>query len=165
MNFLGFVFEAIEFAIAAHGDQKRKDGVTPYMVHPVGVARLVAEAGCTDAAALMAAILHDVVEDTPVTSQEIEARFGADVSKIVSDLSDDKSLSKAERKRLTIEHAATLRYQSAIVKLADCTYNLRSLDEAPPKWTEERIEEYRLWLGRVVDALPLSRGQKSIFHP
>lgn len=87
----------------------------------------------------MAAILHDTVEDTETTLEELEEHFGAEVRKIVAECSDDKSLPKQERKRLQIEHAASASKRAKLVKLADKLYNLRDLERSTPSgWTEVR---------------------------
>lgn len=85
----------------------------------------------------MAAILHDTVEDTETTFEELEQHFGAKIRGIVEECSDDKALSKMERKRLQIEHAKTATPEAKLVKLADKLYNLRDLERSIPRgWTE-----------------------------
>lgn len=120
-----------------------------------GVAHiLTAEAGITDPIVVQAAILHDTVEDTDTTLAEIEEHFGPAVCGIVAEVTDDKSLSKAERKRLQIEHAASSSHRAKLVKLADKVYNLRDLRRAQPVgWTSERCTEYFAWSRDVVVGL------------
>jgi (p)ppGpp synthase/HD superfamily hydrolase len=120
-----------------------------------GVARiLTAEAGVTDLDVLQAALLHDTVEDTETTFEELEATFGANVTNIVREVTDDKLLSRDERKRLQIVHAPTSSSQAKLVKLADKLYNLRDLErECPRGWTSKRREEYFHWAKKVVDGL------------
>lgn len=97
------------------------------------------EADVTDIKVLMAAILHDTVEDTDTTFDELEEHFGAEVRSIVAECSDDKSLPKQERKRLQIEHASSASKRAKLVKLADKLYNLRDLERSTPSgWTEVR---------------------------
>lgn len=104
-----------------------------------GVAWLLAEAGITDIKVLMAAILHDTVEDTDTTFDELEEHFGETVRNIVAEVTDDKSLPKQERKRLQIEHAKSVSHRAKLVKLADKLYNLRDLERGIPHgWTEVR---------------------------
>lgn len=120
-----------------------------------GVAHiLTAEASITDPIVVQAAILHDTVEDTDTTLAEIEEHFGPAVCGIVAEVTDDKSLSKAERKRLQIEHAASSSHRAKLVKLADKVYNLRDLRRAQPVgWTSERCTEYFAWSRDVVVGL------------
>lgn len=115
---------------------------------------LTAEANITDPIVIMAAILHDTVEDTDTTLDEIELEFGRTVRDIVAEVSDDKSLPKMERKRLQIVHAATSSRPAKLVKLADKLYNLRDLQQATPEgWTTERSRQYFAWSKEVVDNL------------
>lgn len=144
--------KCIDFAARKHRDQRRKDPEkTPYINHPIGVACILADANITDIKVLMAAILHDTVEDTDTTFDELEEHFGKTVSKIVAEVTDDKSLPKQERKRLQIEHAKSVSHRAKLVKLADKLYNLRDLERnLPSEWTEERRHEYFLWAKKVV---------------
>ena len=105
---LSLIFKALEFAARKHRDQRRKDEpATPYINHPIEVAELlINEADISDSNVLVAAILHDTVEDTETTEQELASIFGAHIAAIVAEVTDDKSLPKEERKRLQIENAA-----------------------------------------------------------
>lgn len=115
---------------------------------------MTAEGGVTDFEVILAAILHDTVEDTDTSFEEIEQNFGLRVRQIVAEVTDDKSLAKAERKRLQIEHAAVVSPQAKLVKLADKIYNLRDLQRCKPEgWTEERRREYFAWAKKVCDNL------------
>lgn len=148
--------KCMSFAALKHSTQRRKDTAkTPYINHPIGVANILAEEGdVTDLEVLMAALLHDTVEDTECTFEEIEEIFGAKVCKIVEEVTDDKSLPKMERKRLQIEHAKTISPKAKLVKLADKLYNLRDLQkELPTWWTKERGDEYFIWAKQVIDNL------------
>lgn len=148
--------KCMNFAAIKHRDQRRKDPEgTPYINHPIGVAHIIASEGHVhDLEILMAALLHDTVEDTETTFEEIEENFGVEIRKIVADVTDDKSLPKHERKALQIEHAKTVSPKSKVVKLADKLYNLRDLQKATPKgWTDERCEQYFEWAKKVVDNL------------
>ncbi|TRZ15296.1 hypothetical protein HGM15179_011816 [Zosterops borbonicus] len=150
------LLEAVDFAARKHKDQRRKDPEgTPYINHPIGVARILAhEAGVTDIVVLQAALLHDTVEDTDTTFPELEARFGAAVRRVVQEVTDDKALPKAERKRLQIERAALCSRRAKLVKLADKLYNLRDLNRCTPQgWSEERVQEYFRWAAAVVAGL------------
>lgn len=99
-------------------------------------------------------MLHDTVEDTDTTFDEIEGKFGKVVADVVREVTDDKSLPSQERKRLQIVHAPSSSYQAKLVKLADKLYNLRDLKKATPTgWTNKRKEEYFEWAKKVVDGL------------
>jgi len=100
---------------------------------------------------LVAAILHDTVEDTETTSRELKRRFGADVARLVKEVSDDKSLPKQVRKRLQIEHAAGTSPRGKLLKIADKICNLRELAAHPPRgWSEQRRAAYVAWADEVV---------------
>jgi guanosine-3',5'-bis(diphosphate) 3'-pyrophosphohydrolase len=151
------LFEALAFAAHKHRAQRRKDvEASPYINHPIALARTLAvEGGVSDLKTLIAAVLHDTVEDTDTTFEEIGAMFGAKVADIVREVTDDKSLPKAERKRLQIEHAPHLSRRAALVKLADKTSNLRDVAASPPHgWPLERKREYFDWAKAVIDGLP-----------
>lgn len=106
-------------------------------IYFTGVACILADANVTDIKVLMAAILHDTVEDTDTTFDELEEHFGKTVRNIVAEVTDDKSLPKQERKRLQIEHAKSSSHRAKLVKLADKLYNLRDLERSlPAEWTE-----------------------------
>lgn len=95
------------------------------------------EGKVTDSIVIQAAILHDTVEDTDTTFEEIESEFGFEVCKVVREVTDNKSLPKLERKRLQIEHAPSSSTRAKLVKLADKLYNLRDLQQSVPDgWTK-----------------------------
>ena len=150
------LLSAIAFAAHKHRDQRRKDLVaSPYINHPIGLANVLAnEAGIEDERILIAAILHDTIEDTETTEQELIRDFGKEVADIVMEVTDDKTLSKAERKQLQIEHAATISRRAKVVKLADKICNLRDIaNSPPPDWSLVRKQAYFDWAKSVVDAL------------
>lgn len=145
---------AVDFAARKHRDQRRKGAAAePYINHPAEVARLVAEAtGGTPMAFVLAALLHDTLEDTETTFEELKREFGAEVAALVAEVTDDKRLPKAERKRLQVEHAAARSAGAKLIKIADKTSNLRSLLESPPlDWDARRRREYFDWAKKVVD--------------
>lgn len=121
----------------------------------IGVANILTEEGkITNLNVIQAALLHDTVEDTDTTFEEIEKEFGKEIRNIVAEVTDDKSLPKQTRKQLQIEHASTSTYEAKLVKLADKLYNLRDLEKsAPVGWSEERVQEYFRWAKQVVDGL------------
>lgn len=151
------VFDALAFAAHKHRDQRRKDGhASPYINHPISLAQVLSvEGGVTDAKTLIAAVLHDTIEDTETTYNELRARFGKVVADVVAEVTDDKALPKAERKRLQVVHAPHRTRRAALVKLADKICNLRDVAHNPPVgWPLERRREYFDWANAVVDALP-----------
>lgn len=144
------------FAAEKHRNQRRKDiEASPYINHPIALAQILTnEAGIEDEKVLVAAILHDTIEDTETTSQELVDCFGDEVTTIVLEVTDDKSLPKAERKRLQIEHASTISRRAKLVKLADKIANLRDIAVSPPAgWSMQRQQEYFDWALAVVDGL------------
>ena len=150
------VISAISFAADKHRNQRRKDiEASPYINHPIALANILAnEAGIEDEKVLVAAILHDTIEDTETTAQELADLFGDDVTAIVLEVTDDKSLPKAERKRLQVEHAPTISRRAKLVKLADKIANLRDIAASPPAdWPLQRQQEYFDWAKAVVDGL------------
>src|SRR5207248_6449319 len=118
---LALLLKALAFAAHKHRDQRRKDAeASPYINHPIALADvLVNEGGVTDVDVLCAALLHDTVEDTATTQQELTDAFGSRIARIVAEVTDDKDLPKQERKRLQIEHAPHISREAKLVKLAD----------------------------------------------
>ncbi|HYL00413.1 MAG TPA: HD domain-containing protein [Steroidobacteraceae bacterium] len=149
------VLSAATFAAERHRDQRRKGkDASPYINHPLALASLLAERGERDATLLMAALLHDTVEDTATTFEDIERAFGTEVADIVREVTDDKTLPRADRKRLQIEHAAFLSRRAMLVKLADKICNLRDVVVSPPAdWSLQRKREYFDWAKAVVDRM------------
>ena len=144
---------AIEFASRKHSTQRRKnEEASPYINHPIAVTHLLADTGgVTDLVTLMAAVLHDTIEDTETTSSELDEHFGPTVRKVVEEMTDDKSLDKAVRKELQIEHAPRLSRRAKAIKLADKIANVRDVTESPPpNWPLSRRIEYLDWTERVV---------------
>lgn len=147
---------AFRFAAERHAGQRRKGAAgEPYVNHLTEVAELVAEAtGGRDPQLVAAALLHDTVEDTDTTHAELVERFGADVAGLVAEVTDDKSLPKAERKRLQVAHAPSRSARAKILKLADKTSNLRALAASPPAdWPPDRRRAYVEWGREVVAGL------------
>ena len=146
---------ALDYAAQKHSAQRRK-GVAqePYINHLSEVALLLAEAtGGTDANLIIAGLLHDCIEDQGVSYEEIVALFGADVAGLVRDVTDDKSLPKAERKRLQVVSAPHKSARARMLKIADKTANLRSVRLSPPShWDEKRRHDYFAWAREVVEA-------------
>lgn len=147
----------VEFAAEKHRLQTRKDAAkTPYISHPIGVAYNLMNVGeVRDAAIVIGALLHDTVEDTQTTFEEIEGKFGKQVAAYVREVTDDKSLAKEARKRLQVINAAHKSKGAAQIKLADKLFNLNDLLNNPPSdWTQMRIDRYYEWAQSVVNRLP-----------
>ena len=156
MKDLGLLLKALAFAAHKHRDQRRKDAeASPYINHPIALADvLMNEGGVTDVEVLCAALLHDTVEDTATTHEELANAFGSRIARIVAEVTDDKALPKSERKRLQVEHAASISREAKLVKLADKICNLRDVMERPPaKWDLQRRREYFDWAKQVVDRM------------
>lgn len=150
------LLQALAFAADKHRNQRRKDAeASPYINHPIALADVLAnEGGVTDENVLIAAILHDTIEDTETSADELRTRFGEAVTAIVLEVTDDKSLPKAERKRLQVAHAPHASREAKLVKLADKICNLRDLVASPPaRWPLERRQAYFDWAKAVVDGL------------
>jgi (p)ppGpp synthase/HD superfamily hydrolase len=156
MNDWTAVLRAAEMAARWHVNQRRK-GIAqePYINHLLEVASLVTEAtGGTEPNVVIAALLHDAVEDQGVTPETIASDFGQHVADIVMEVSDDKSLPKAERKLKQIEFAPKKSREAKLIKLADKTSNLRAVANSPaPDWSVERRLEYIEWAKKVVAGL------------
>jgi (p)ppGpp synthase/HD superfamily hydrolase len=153
LNSILTLAEAYQFAADKHVGQRRKgEAEEPYVNHLTEVADLVARAtGGADVELVIAAVLHDTVEDTETTFEEIAARFGPRVADLVAEVTDDKTLPKSERKRLQIDHAAHASPGAKVIKLADKTSNLRAMAFSPPKgWPAARRAEYLDWSRKVV---------------
>jgi guanosine-3',5'-bis(diphosphate) 3'-pyrophosphohydrolase len=159
---LALLLKALAFAAHKHRDQRRKDAeASPYINHPIALAEVLAgEGGVTDLEVLAVALLHDTIEDTATTGEELAREFGARIAAMVEEVTDDTRLPKAERKRLQVEHAAQLSDGAKLVKLADKICNLRDVAERPPaKWDMERRREYFEWAKRVIGGLRGAPGE------
>ncbi len=142
------LLEALDFAAERHSAQRRKGpDAAPYVNHLIEVAMLVANVGkVEDVEVLMAAVLHDVLEDTPTTADEVTARFGARVCRLVEALSDDKALPRPRRRELTLEELPSAEPDVKVIKLADLSSNIKLM---PPTWSDERQREYLEWSERA----------------
>ena len=147
------ITHALSFAARAHTDQRRK-GVReePYANHLTDVAWLLAQATeGKDAALIAAGLLHDTVEDQGITRATLASEFGEDVAGLVAEVTDDKSLEKADRKRLQVENAPHKSPRAKMLKIADKTSNLRAILDSPPAdWDGNRKHEYFSWANNVV---------------
>jgi GTP diphosphokinase / guanosine-3',5'-bis(diphosphate) 3'-diphosphatase len=150
------ILHAMKFAAEKHTRQRRKNAdATPYINHPIEVAEHLARVGqCSDEDVLIAALLHDTIEDTNTTFDEIKSLFGLRVANIVMECTDDKSLEKAERKRLQIFNAPKKSPEAKCVKIADKTCNLESILVDPPSgWSAQRQRDYFDWAEKVIQGL------------
>src|SRR5258708_31307546 len=144
---------AADYAARQHIAQRRKgERAEPYVNHLTEVAALLAEAtGGADLVLVMGGLLHDTLEDTDATFEDLVQRFGAEVAALVAEVTDDKSVAKEERKRLQVEKTPLKSRRAKLLKIADKTSNLRSLMASPPKgWTAERLRDYVVWAAEVV---------------
>jgi guanosine-3',5'-bis(diphosphate) 3'-pyrophosphohydrolase len=136
--------QALDFAAERHSAQRRKGpDAAPYVNHLIEDATLVANVGqIDDVEVLIAAVLHDVLEDTPTTADEVTARFGARVCQFVQALSDDKSLPRKRRRQITLQELPETEELVKVIKLADLASNIKLL---PPTWSDDRKREYLEW--------------------
>lgn len=150
------LLKALVYAAEKHKTQKRKSSDScPFINHPIGVVENLARIGkIEDVEILQAGFLHDVVEDTDGTLEEIEEMFGKTVAKYVDEVSDNKQENKADRKIHQIEHAASKSLGARCIKLADKLHNCTDLSiNAPPSWSLERVRGYFIWSKALVDTI------------
>lgn len=155
MEDLAKLLQALKFAADQHRDQRRKGAhKPPYINHPIEVVEQLVRVGkVSDLNILLAAALHDTVEDTDTTPADIEKMFGKKVSEIVAEVTDDKSLPKAERKQKQVEHAPHLSLEAKQVKLSDKISNIREIGADPPAdWDKQRKLDYVAWGEKVINA-------------
>ena len=145
--------KAVAFASDKHRNQHRKDAdASPYIDHFIALANVLAnEGGIADAIVLCAAVLHDSLEDTETTAGELTDLVGPEVTSVIVEVTDDKSLEKQVRKQLVVEHAPYISNEAKLVKLADMICNLRDILASPPaSWSAERKQDYFDWANKVV---------------
>ena len=146
---------ALRFAAERHRDARRKgETAAPYINHPIAVADQLAAHGLgDDVELLMAAVLHDVIEDTDATYEDVQRQFGGRVAGIVQDVSDDKSLDRDARRRLVVDTIARKSREARLIKLSDLIANVHDVIHHPPRWTLERKLDYLRWAERVAAAV------------
>jgi (p)ppGpp synthase/HD superfamily hydrolase len=150
------VLRAADVAARWHVHQRRKGPAQePYMNHLLEVASLVTEAtGGTEPSVVIAALLHDAIEDQEVPAALIAREFGQKVADIVMEVTDDKALLKDERKRKQVESSHKKSREAKLIKLADKTSNLRAVTLSPAHdWSVKRRLEYIEWSKSVVAGL------------
>ena len=153
---LKLLLKALAFDAHKHKDQRRKDvDASPYINHPISLANILCNEGhVSDIHTICAALLHDTVEDTETTADELNHEFGNTICTIVMDVTDDKTLPKAARKQAQIDHAAHISDEAKLVKLADKISNLRDVcNNAPADWSLQRRQEYFDWARQVIDQI------------
>lgn len=155
------VVKAAQFAAQKHKGQIRKGrDECPYIDHLKSVANVIAEVGGIDDPQIIAAAwLHDTLEDTETTSEELEATFGKRVRRLVEEVTDDKSLPKAERKQQQIQHSPELAPDAVLIKLGDKISNIIDVTHTPPvHWNLERRKWYLDWAETVIEKCPKVNG-------
>ena len=156
MQFTGTLLSALSFSVDKHRTQRRKDRrLSPYVNHIIDVVNILWNQGkVQEEEVLIAAILHDTLEDTNTSPSEIESQFGSLVLQYVQEVSDDKSQPKEVRKRLQVLTASAKSTGAKQIALADKIANLRDLAERPPaNWTAERRKAYALWTKEVLEGM------------
>ncbi len=153
---LTLTLRALAFAAWKHRDQRRKNAeASPYINHPIALATVLrTEGDVDDAVVLAAALLHDTIEDTETTWDELRGEFGDDIANVVLEVTDTKWLNKDTRKKLQVQKASKSSQRAKLVKLADKICNLRDMVVSPPvDWSLERQQKYFDWAKDVVDRL------------
>jgi (p)ppGpp synthase/HD superfamily hydrolase len=163
----GLILKALRFSAEKHSDQRRKNAkASPYINHPIQVTETLWTVGeVRDVTLLVAAILHDTIEDTDTTPDEIREKFGEDVLALVLEVTDDKSLPKQTRKQLQVEHALHKSHNAKLLKIADKISNVEDIINSPPKdWSLEEKREYLLWSERVVAGMRGTNSQLESYY-
>lgn len=150
------VIRALQFAAEKHRHQRRKDAETsPYINHPVDVLSILAlESGIDDPVVLCAALLHDTLEDTDTTLEELQQAFGDPIAAVVFELTDDQSLPRPERYASQLRKAPFYSMPARLVRIADKIANTRDATRSPPPaWTIERLEGHFRQSSQVMDRI------------
>ena len=150
---MNLVLKATQFAALKHFDQRRKDGKTPYIIHPISVAMILSEIGSIeDPEILSAALLHDTLEDTDTSAHELDKNFGSRVRIIVEELTDNDMLTFSQSKQMQIENAPYLSKNATLVRIADKISNVSDVIENPPaEWNQKRCNKYVDWAEAVMN--------------
>ena len=150
---MNLVLKASQFAALKHCDQRRKDGKTPYIIHPISVAMILSEiGGIEDPEILSAALLHDTIEDTDTSAHELDEIFGSRVRIIVEELTDNDMLTFSQRKQMQIDNAPYLSKDATLVRIADKISNVSDVIENPPsEWNQKRCNKYVDWAEAVMN--------------
>ena len=150
---MNLVLKATQFAALKHCDQRRKDGKTPYIIHPISVAVILAEIGSIDDLEILSvALLHDTLEDTDTSAHELEKIFGSRVRIIVEELTDNDMLTFSQRKQMQIDNAPYLSKDATLVRIADKISNVSDvIENPPPEWNQKRCNKYVDWAEAVMN--------------
>ena len=150
---MNLVLKATQFAALKHCDQRRKDGKTPYIIHPISVAMILSEIGSIeDLEILSAALLHDTLEDTDTSVHELDKNFGSRVRIIVEELTDNDMLTFSQRKQMQIDNAPYLSKDATLVRIADKISNVSDvIENPPPEWNQKRCNKYVDWAEAVMN--------------
>ena len=151
------ILKAAHFAAKKHSDHRRKDAkISPYINHPISVANIISEIGnVEDPAVLAAALLHDTLEDTETTVEELIDNFGQRVCSLVQEVTDDKTLPRLQRKQRQIDHANEISEGAVLIKLGDKISNVTDIANIPPtNWDRNRRLEYFDWAEKVINNCP-----------
>ncbi len=151
------ILEGTAFAAEKHKAQVRSNPKkTPYIIHPIEVADFVIRIGKVyDRKIIIAALLHDLMDDTNTTYEEISSRFGNTVSEYVKEMTMKKNVSLKEQKKAQIIQAFRQTPNVAVIKLSDKLSNLGTLLHSPPtNWSKDRIDQYFQWAQSVIENLP-----------
>jgi guanosine-3',5'-bis(diphosphate) 3'-pyrophosphohydrolase len=153
---LSLLLKAIRFASRKHNNQRRKDkGASPYINHPIAVVDTLWRVGqVRNMSTVISGILHDTLEDTDTTPDELQEEFNSEIRSIVEEVSDDKELAKDDRKRLQVKNARHKSLAARHIKLADKICNIQDIIASPPAgWSEDRKMEYVRWSQDVVNRI------------
>ena len=151
------ILKAAHFSAQKHSKQRRKDeDASPYINHPISVAKIISEIGnVEDPEVLAGALLHDTLEDTETTVEELIENFGERVCILVQQVTDDKNLPKLQRKQRQIDHAKEILEGAALIKLGDKISNVTDITNTPPtNWDSNRRLEYFDWAEKVINNCP-----------
>ena len=150
---MNLVLKATQFAALKHCDQRRKDGKTPYIIHPISVAMILSEIGSIeDPEILSAALLHDTLEDTDTSVHELDKNFGSRVRIIVEELTDNDMLTFSQSKQMQIDNAPYLSKDATLVRIADKISNVSDvIENPPPEWNQKRCNKYVDWAEAVMN--------------
>lgn len=164
---IGIIEKAEQFAVQAHGPQKRKYTGDPYIVHPIEVSQIVKTVPHTNAM-IAAAILHDVIEDTEATYDDVAVNFGTVVADLVDELTDvskPEDGNRAVRKALDRAHLAKASADAQTIKLADIISNTKDIKANDPKFAKVYIPEMKALLEVLDKGDPalMREAQKQVF--
>jgi (p)ppGpp synthase/HD superfamily hydrolase len=133
------IWKAINFAFIKYGNLKRKSGVIPYIIHPIRVAMILRAAGFSefkDRNLMLAALFHDLLEDSNLSFEDLKAEFGTEIASIVKEVSKPDKVSKEE----WLRGFGTASKEAKLIKMADRIDNL--MDMNLPEWPVEKQKDY-----------------------